>query len=179
MEHEIEVRGADVTVARIRAQQAQIRDEIVNALREAVNAAEAEMRARVPKDSGKLASTIRKGGIIYSPGGLGGGGFYEVELIVGEGIPYLNVLVEGSGIHGQTGSRIFASSGNIREKIRPEWLPTTGATVMKFWPKDSPKPIYRWWVRGQRAQDEWITAAQEAAQLVIERDIAQFDMSHE
>lgn len=176
---EYEVRGGEETYIRIRAYRDRLRDEILEALKDAAQTAEKVMLAKVPRDSGALASTIHVSGIQYMPGGAGGGGAYEIVLHAGQGIPYLNLVTEGTGIHGPYNSygNIVAGAGNIRPKVRPEWAPRTGARFMVFTPKGETKPIFRKWVRGQEPQTEWIVAAQQVANAIVAEHVRSMDLS--
>lgn len=148
-------------------------DEVKDALQEALNAAHAEMVAKVPRSEypnpgPHLADTIRTSGVVYSPGGPGGGGFYEAELVAGEGIPYLNIAVEGRGeLHVTPG----IPGG---PKPDPDWIPRRGANRM-FFLSQSGKPVFARQVEGYEGDDTWILAAQQVANKVIAAKIAEID----
>ena len=168
---DVDVRGFDAMLIRVKATQELLRRDIDDAIADGSDTAYRIMLNRVPRDSGKLAASIQQLPIRYSPGGLGGGGYWESEVIAGEGIPYLNPVVEGSGIF-YSGSPITASNGNIRSKIRPEWRVTTGAKYMVFTPKGKSHPIRKKSVVGQPAKTFWLIEAQQAAQALVEKKIA-------
>src|SRR4051794_21160643 len=109
---EFDVRGLDSLLIELQAKNAHLAQEIKEVLQDAGDAAESVMRAEVPRDSGALANSIRLGPVVYMPGGFGGGGNYQMDLTVGEGIPYLAAVVEGSGIFGPSRERIYPSKGN-------------------------------------------------------------------
>jgi hypothetical protein len=81
-----------------------------------------ELRLTVPHDYSNqepshvhLSDTVETSGIVYRPGGAGGGGFYEMKISVGrEGVtPQLGFVLEGTGIYGDTGQPIVAGEGNL------------------------------------------------------------------
>lgn len=173
MNLEVETRGFDAFQIRVRAMEEKFKADISEALVEGSETAYRIMLNRVPRDSGRLAGSIEQLPIRYSPGGLGGGGFWESEVIVGEGVPYVNVVLEGSGVfYLGRDSPITASDGNIRTKLRPEWRTTTGAKYMVFTPKGKSHPIRKKAVAGQPAKTFWLLEAQQAAQAVVEKKIA-------
>lgn len=178
---EWEVQGADTLAIRVQAQHERLRDALRDAIADALDSAEKSMHALVPRESGALATTIRKSGIVYVPGGVGGGGVFEATLVAGEGIDYLNVVVEGSGIYGTYGSSlgsIQAGAGNIRgPKTRPEWLPRKGSKLMVFTWKGKKRFFPS--VKGQPGDDRWIRAARLAADAVMRDRLARLDAIHE
>lgn len=173
MEIETDVRGLDLMLIRMRAIQESMREDIKDAVAQGSEAAHRHMVTWVPRDRGRLAGSIRQGPVRYSPGGPGGGGFYEADITAGEGVPYVNVVLEGSGIWGSHGHPITASNGNIRFKIRPEWRVTTGDKYMIFRPKGMGHLIRKKSVAGQQAQTFWIVGAQAAAQAIVEAKAAE------
>lgn len=175
MQLEVDVRGFDAMVIRVRAVEERFQEDMKVAIAEGSETAYRIMLNRVPRgETGRLAGSIEQLPIRYSPGGPGGGGFWESEVIAGEGVPYANVVLEGSGIFYLGGPHpITASNGNIRTKIRPEWRTTTGAKYMVFTPKGKTHPIRKKQVAGQPAQTFWLLEAQQAAQAVVEKKIAE------
>jgi hypothetical protein len=150
--------GFDTMLVRLRATRGEVRDELIDTLREAANTAEAVLVAEVPRESGALANSIRVGGIVYSPGAAGGGGYWEVEISVGEGIPYLQQVIEGSGIYGPAAHPIYPAKGNVM--------------VIQ---KQGEEPRYVKWSRGQEPDDLWLIKAQMAVNEVIERAMRRID----
>jgi hypothetical protein len=169
---EVDVRGFDAMLIRVRAIEERMQEDMKEAIVEGSETAYRIMLNRVPRDRGRLAGSIEQLPIRYSPGGPGGGGFWESEIIAGEGVPYTNVVLEGSGIF-FSGSPITASNGNIRTKIRPEWRTTTGAKYMVFTPKGKAHPIRKKAVAGQPAKTFWLLEAQSAARAIVEKKIAE------
>lgn len=159
-------------LVRVRAIEERFKVDINEALTEASETAYRIMLNEVPRDSGRLAGSIIPGPLRYSPGGAGGGGFWEVDITAGEGVSYANVVLEGSGVF-YNGTPITASDGNIRTKIRPEWRTTTGAKYMVFRPKGHANFIRKKSVFGQPAKTFWLIHAQQAAQEIVEKKIAQ------
>ena len=156
-----EGRGFEVFEIRMRATFG-LREEIVEAIRDAVNTAEAILISEVPRDSGVLANSIRVGGIVYSPGGAGGGGFWEAEVSIGEGVPYLKHVIEGTGIYGSTGHMIYPANGNVM-RIQ----------------KEGENTRYVRYTRGQESNDLWLLKAQEAVNEVIRQAVSRIDALHE
>lgn len=174
MQLEVDVRGFDAMLIRVRAIQAEMREEMQEAITEGSETGYRIMLNRVPRgETGKLAGSVEQLPIRYSPGGPGGGGFWESEIIAGEGVPYANVVLEGSGVfylgHPHP---ITASNGNIRTKVRPEWRTTTGAKFMVFRGR-SGHLVRKKQVLGQPAQTFWLLEAQSAARAVVEKKIAE------
>ena len=155
MQIEYHVEGADTLALRVRAEGEHVKNEIIDAIGDALRAADIEMRMRVPVDDGELFNSIRISPVVFRPGGLGGGGFYEAELSAGEGVEHLAFVTEGTGEHGPTGQRITPKRGN----------------VLRFQKKGEPMK-FRPSVSGQEAQDEWITAAQAVANSILEQRIS-------
>lgn len=172
MQLDVDVRGFDSMLIRVRAIEEKMQEDMKVAIVEGSETAYRIMLNRVPRDSGRLAGSIVQGPLRYSPGGAGGGGYWEADITAGEGVPYSNVVLEGSGIF-FTGSPITASNGNIRTKIRQEWRTTTGAKYMVFTPKGKSHPIRRKWVAGQPGKTFWLIEAQQAAQAIVEKKIAE------
>ena len=173
MQLEVDTSGFDRTLIRVRALEERFKEDMIEAVTEGSETAYRIMLNRIPRDSGRLAGSIEQGPVRYTPGGPGGGGFYEADVTVGGAeAPYANIVLEGSGIF-HLGHPITASDGNIRTKIRPEWKPTTGAKYMVFTPKGKSHPIRKKSVIGQPAKTFWLLEAQQAAQAVVERKIAQ------
>lgn len=155
---EFDIHGHERLVVGLTAHSAKLRQRIKDAVRDSTDAAEKVMVAEVPRDSGWLANSIQTSGITYNPGGLGGGGIYEAELSVGEGVDYLKFVVEGTGRFGPGGGNITSPSGG----------------VMKFrGSRDGEYPLYRSEVSGQPPQDEWILNAQRIANEVMMRHVAE------
>ncbi len=142
-------------ILRVRAEGEKVRNDIIDAIGDALRAADIEMRLRVPVDSGELFNSIQASPVVFRPGGLGGGGFYEAELSAGEGVEHTAWVTEGTGVHGPGGQRIYPKRGNVlsfqkrgeRRKVVPS-------------------------VAGQEPQDEWITAAQVIANSILEQRIS-------
>jgi hypothetical protein len=174
---ETDIRGFDTMLLRVRGIEEEFRKDIRETLAEASETAYRIMLNRVPRDSGRLAGSIFQSPIRFAPGGAGGGGFYETEVVAGEGIPYANVVLEGSGIF-YDGTPITASNGNIRTKIRPEWRTTTGAKYMVFRPKGSSHLIRKKSVIGQPAKTFWLLEAQQSAQAVVEKGLIEMAVKH-
>lgn len=169
------ISGADSTEIKIRGLGERLKRDIVEAISEAGREAETALRAGAPVgETGRLSRSVNLGGVSFHPGGLGGGGFYELELNVGEGVPYLQHVVEGTGIH--------VGHGNItpREKSVMHW---TGA---KRWgdPRKAAKGIrgdkhFATETEGQEPNDKWIRGAQAVANEVMERKIREIDARHD
>lgn len=159
---------------RVRAIEAEMQEDMKEAIVEGSETAYKIMLNEVPRgETGKLAGSIQQLPLRYSPGGAGGGGFWESEVIVGEDVPYANVVLEGSGVFYLGAPHpITASNGNIRTKIRPEWRTTTGAKYMVFRGRQG-HLIRKKSVLGQPAKSFWLLHAQQAAQAVVEKKIAE------
>lgn len=172
MQLEVDVRGFDAMLIRVRAIEEKMQEDMKVAITEGSETAYRIMLNRVPRgETGKLAGSIQQLPIRYSPGGPGGGGFWESEIIAGEGVPYANIVLEGSGIF-YSGMPITASNGNIRSKVRSEWRTTTGAKFMVFRGR-SGTLVRKKSVVGQPAQTFWLLEAQSAAQAIVEKKIAE------
>lgn len=139
---------------RVRAEGEEVRQDIVDAMGDALDHAETEMKLLVPVDSGRLFSSIEKSPVVFRPGGLGGGGFYEAELSIGGALePYLQHVVEGTGDKSgqkEPGNRIYPSRGNV--------IPVQ---------KHGEPVHFRKWISGQAPQTDFITAPQEIASRII------------
>lgn len=159
-ELEYEIRGDDALLLRIRAIGPEQRQEIIEILSEAAAIAESEWKGNIPYHSGVLYRSIRQHEVRFAPGAAGGGGFYELELSVG-GEPeaeHLQFVVEGTGIFGPRGNRIFPANGN----------------VMVF-NKNGEDTVYTRYTEGQRAQDSWIEAGQQAAREFVAISLYKLD----
>lgn len=170
--------GFDVTEIKIRGLGERLKKDIVEAISEAANEAETLLKEGAPVgETGRLKQSVHNGGVSFHPGGLGGGGFYEVDVSVGEGVPYLRHVVEGTGIH--------AGRGNI--------TPNTASMMhwegAKIWGNPliakkgiSAKNAKSHWAKetsGQKGQDEWIIAANAKANEVMERKVREIDARHD
>ncbi len=174
---EYEVRGLDSLEVRVRAEGAEVRDDIIDGMRHALEAAHAHMMANVPRgETNRLAQSIDVDPIVFRPGGLGGGGFYEGGLSVGRGIDYLAALVEGSGEHGHTGQKITAKQGNIilgsskGAWYRDRWTSGGAGRNKRVKPMHFQKrgeDVFITWQSGQKAQDEWLVQSQQIASFII------------
>lgn len=152
------IEAGDAVKFRIQAVGENVRQEIVDALNDATEYGVSIMRAEVPYKSGDLSRSIRVSGVNYSPGGAGGGGYYEASIEIGEGIPYLAAVVEGSGRRGPKGVDIFPAKGN----------------VMVF-EKEGEKTVWTKRTKGQKAKADWIIKAQQAANAIIASRIRRID----
>lgn len=119
-------------------------------------------------DHTHLRDTIHTSGIMYHPGGAGGGGFYEMEISVGEeGVtPQLGFILYGT--HGP----IHAGQGNLGfgvSRDRPSALPFTRAQAMPL--STERGTIFRTSVRGQRPQTEWLEAAHAVARSELSKGV--------
>lgn len=167
--------GFDVTELRIRGLGERLKKDIVEAISEAANEAETLLTEGAPQgETGRLKRSVKNNGVSFHPGGLGGGGFYEVDVSVGEGVPYLRHVVEGTGIH--------AGRGNIQPATKSQMHWEGG----RVWgnPQRAKKGIdgtqhWAFETQGQKPQDEWITAANVKANEVIERKVREIDSRHD
>lgn len=172
---EFRTEGFDRAMLGVRGINEELRREIHEAVSEALATAETIMRATVPKRSGALASTIRASEPVFRPGGAGGGGFWEGELEIGEGVDYLPLVTEGTGEHGP-GLREPIRAGRGPEFERPkasQWPPRKGSRWMVF------RSRGHWWflksVRGQRPQTDFIDRPREVANEIIRQRVAAID----
>lgn len=178
MQLEYDIRGFDTMLIRVRAIEEKVREDIKDVLTEASNRAAEVMQGAVPRDTGRLAASIHQSPIKYAPGGLGGGGFFEAEVSAGEGVPYANVVLEGSGIYYGSGGPITASNGNIRAKINPAWRTTTGAKFMVWRSKKTGRLVRKKAVRGQVPKTAWVEFAQGSARDVVTVGLAEIARKH-
>lgn len=160
---------------KIRAIESRLKEQIQEAVKDGAKAAEEAMTEGVPRgETGDLARSIHidRSAVFFHAGGLGGGGFWESEVSAGRGVPYTRAVVEGTGIH--------AGKGNIKpvSATRMKWK---GA---KIWgdPRKARKGFDRktgihvaFETEGQKAQDAWVKAGQEAAKRIIEVKLAEID----
>jgi hypothetical protein len=144
--------GGRTTVLRIRDDVRGIGDFIRELILEAAH--EGELTAKILAPENKtdpfrnrghtIADSIRVSERAYRPGGLGGGGSYEVELIAdGRIAPHLEYVFGGTGHH--------VGKGNIK--------PTRG-NVLVF-KKQGEGYKMRFEVKGQAPQQEWWERATE------------------
>lgn len=172
---ETEVRGAEQATLRIRGIEKRLKADIVEAISAAANEAQQVLEQGAPRgDSHRLAASVRNDGVSFHPGGLGGGGFWEVDVSVGEGIDYLKFVVEGTGIH--------AGRGNITAH-GPYPMRWKGATIWGD-PRKARRGIrgdthIAFETEGQEPQEQWITNANLRAQGEIARRVAEIDARHE
>lgn len=118
--------------------------------------AEAPRGKSEPRDGRRIVDSIKVGHVHYSPGGLGGGGSYEVELYADGAIaPHLRYVYEGTANEG-TGF-IRPAKGNIAGVLAIE--------------KEGEGVHFRRWARGQKPQREWWRQGQRAAEEVIAEGI--------
>jgi len=112
---------------------------------------EQEMRLRVPKgETLRLFESIRVSPLRFSPGGLGGGGFYEIEVGPADDAPEHLAFVFGGT------SDLFGKAMFIQKLGEPgHW-------------------IYR--RRGQRAQTEWVTEAQDVTRNYLRANLERMDL---
>lgn len=178
MQLEYDVRGFDTMLLRVRAIEQKVQEDIKDVLNDASDRAYQVMRDAAPRDTGRLAASVRQSPIKYAPGGLGGGGFYEAEVSAGEGVPYANVVLEGSGIYYAIGLPITASNGNIRAKTNPAWRTTTGAKFMVWRSKRTGRLVRRKAVRGQPPKTAWVEFAQGSARDVVTAGLAEIARKH-
>lgn len=173
MQIEYDVHGAENVLVRIRAQNEHVRDQIRSAIAEALEAAEKTMLAGVPRQSTVLASSIVKTPVVYIPGGPGGGGYFQGEVEVGAGVPYLNLVVEGTGVFGPRGGAIKAGEGNIGFK-RAEW-PTPHGSKFMVWESGGQK-FFRRQIKGQRPKTRWFEDAHIIANEIIKTKVGEIDL---
>lgn len=158
---ESEVQGVEETEVKIRAAAGHLGRQLRHIVNDAASIIQQVMLDKVPRDEGLLAESIRKDeGIAFDPGGLGGGGDYTVAVHAGEGIDYLEYVVEGTGIFAGH-DPIQATSGNV--------MPMT---------YDGIASGFAAFTTGQEPQSEWITDAQEAGRRYIELKIGQLDLGN-
>lgn len=156
MEYEIRTEGLNDFTLRFRAIR-ELREDILETLEEAAQAAGSYMGTHVPYHSGQLYRAINVGPVAYSPGASGGGGFYEIHVGVDESqAPHAEWVIGGTGIfnrdHPTNG--IFPAKGN----------------VMVF--EAHGQKVFTAWTRGQEPRREWFEQAQDLAQSIIARKIA-------
>lgn len=147
-----EVKGLDEALIRVRGVDSSVKRQIRELIEEAAEAALGEMLARVPRSgkSDSIADSIDKSGVVFHPGGLGGGGYWEVRVGPGADAPeHLEYVLEGTGVHGRFHSVIYpdlkkamAFEGNLGHIARRSVL-------------------------GQEAQTAWLVESQEAARETV------------
>ncbi len=160
MRHETEVRGADEAFIRIRAIPGDVDRQIQNITKEAADVAFGEMEASVP-DSDRTGSQEREPHrkirdslaveeVRFAPGGLGGGGFYEVTVGAIDRPPshFLPVIL-GSGNFPP--NSVFAATGERKN------LFLMGYPGNFFMHRE-----------GQAAQHEWIDDSIDLANRYVE-----------
>jgi hypothetical protein len=157
MDYEIRTDGLFDFTIRFRAIE-EYRERILTAMDRAAHQAGMHMTSHVPVgETGRLFRAINVGPVVYMPGGLGGGGNYEIHVGVDEDVaPHALYVIEGTGEHHIEGGR-----GNIR--------PSNGnfMTIMK----EGEGMIFRSSAEGQLPQTEWFEDAQELANRIIRREI--------
>lgn len=116
-------------------------------LTKATHAGARAMIQHVPKRSGRMAGSIRAKDVpLFEPGGARGGGQYQTIIEAGEGVPYFDFVVKGTGIYG------------------PHHKP---------WFQEKPADVYgkksMWKAKheGQKPQAEWIDKGVQAAWDVL------------
>jgi len=152
----------EVLQLRLKGQGDAVKEEIKQTLVRAALRAEKILEAEVPHgETHALANSIRMSPLKYSPGGAGGGGFWEIEVSVGEGVPYVQNVVEGTGIFGPRAFPIY---------------PKNPKGVMAF--SKNGEFVFTKWVRGQEPDDLWIVHAQDAAQEEVDEGLRRIDAIH-
>lgn len=157
--------GGRTAVFGIRAIETEIQTVIKEILTQAVEEGERVAKSLAPrgKDSKnegrRISDAIRVSNIEYRPGGLGGGGSYQVELIAdGEIAPHLHDVFEGTANKGE--GKIRPAHGNV-------FAIEKGGEGVHF----------REWVHGQKPQQEWWEEATRAAESEIRDKIQRFRIS--
>jgi hypothetical protein len=143
-----------------------------------------ELRLTVPHDYSNqepshvhLSDTVETSGIVYRPGGAGGGGFYEMKISVGrEGVtPQLGFVLEGTGIYGDTGQPIVAGEGNlgrlVADRVAGNDFFHAGVMPMQGGSKVGYQTIFRTRSRGQEPQTAWLTEAHALARRAISQGV--------
>lgn len=144
---------------RMRAINNWVKAQATRTLEKAADDAVSYARRHVPYSSDEhktlhLRDTIRKENTRYAPGGLGGGGFWQVNVKVGGPImgrwPNAYWLIHGTGIYGRVGLPIYGRGA-------------MGPILYKD------KNIYLWVQKGMRPQSRWWVGAQEIATQSVNR----------
>jgi hypothetical protein len=173
------IEGADATMIKVRGIEESLKRDIVEAISEGAREAETVLAAGAPEgQTGRLRRSVKNDGVSFHPGGLGGGGFWEAEVSVGEGVPYLRHVVEGTGIHAGKGNISPTSKSMMHWNDGKLWgNPLTALKGSRF----TQGGISHWAhsTQGQKPNDKWIRAAQVAANEVMERNLREIDSRHD
>jgi hypothetical protein len=141
------------------------REEILDAMNNAAEDAVAYAQFNIPYRSGEASRAIGKTPVKYLPGGVGGGGTYEVLVGVDrDKAPHVRFLLYGSGIYSQDGP-----GGNVN--IDPGNVITGGRGNVMVFTTDIGEKVFTMWTRGQRPRDAWWIGAIEIADSIIREKI--------
>lgn len=150
---------AELTV-RMRALGGELRGQTRGVIAEALRIGQLTAEREAPRgpilernDGRKIADSINVDDANYSPGGSGGGGFYEGRLYADSTIaPHLQYVMEGTADQG-------------RGLIRP-----SRGNVLVF-QKEGETVRFRPWVHGQRANTRWWDDAHAAVLESLDQQI--------
>lgn len=150
-------------VAKIHGDINRLMKDSADLAREAATAAAEVMSNEAPiGETGGLVSRITHDDhATWHPGGAGGGGFWEATAgVLDTGEDYPLFVAGGTGEHAGEG----LDPGGIGLPAKGRITPAEGNVFPMMVMGGL---IFRQWQRGQRAQTDWITGAQEAADELV------------
>ena len=184
MNLEFEVDGFDEALTfRVRAEQG-VKREVQDMLGDAAKHALNYMRLHVPRGANPdpyhrtIYSSLDMDGLVYRPGGLGGGGFWEINVGAIRNPPeHLAHVFEGTrgfpaNWRVRNRGRGYESTQGSRGSAKPKGNMGTVMAIQKLG-----EPVrFRTRRRGQKPQTAWFTGAAARANAYIAARIQQIDL---